>query len=62
VPDDQDHRLCRLTDTSRQVGDKDHLKIFASVESAEAWLAENDPEGVAFEHDVIDASPGWVAR
>jgi hypothetical protein len=49
-------------DPSKQVGDKDHLKIFASVESAEAWLAENDPEGVAFEHDVIDASPGWVAR
>jgi hypothetical protein len=49
-------------DTSKQVGDKDYLKIFASVESAGAWLGENDPEGVAFEHDVIDASPGWVAR
>jgi hypothetical protein len=49
-------------DTIKPVGDKDHLKIFTSSEGAEAWLAENDPEGVAFEYDVIDASPGWVAR
>ena len=30
-------------DTIKQVGDKDHLKIFASLEGEEAWLAENDP-------------------
>ena len=41
--------------TSKQVGDKDHLKIFASSEGAEAWLTENDPEGVAFEYQLIDA-------
>ena len=46
-------------DTIKQVGDKDHLKIL-SLEGAEAWLAENDPEGVAFEYDVIDASPGCL--
>jgi hypothetical protein len=41
-------------DTSKQVGDKDHLKVFATPsDAAEAWFAENDPEGVAFEHEVI---------
>jgi hypothetical protein len=38
--------------TSKQVGDKDHLKIFASYDAAEAWFKENDPEGVAFEYEV----------
>jgi hypothetical protein len=47
-------------DTIKQVGDKDHLKILTSLEGAEAWLAENDPEGVAFEYNVIDASPGCL--
>ena len=35
-------------DTSKQVGDPDHLKVFANADAAEAWFAENDPEGVAF--------------
>jgi hypothetical protein len=34
-------------DTSKEVGDVDHLKVFASKEAAEVWLNENDPEGVA---------------
>ncbi|WP_256464540.1 MULTISPECIES: hypothetical protein [unclassified Bradyrhizobium] len=29
------------------------LKVFATEEVAQAWLDENDPEGVAFEYDVI---------
>ena len=33
-------------DTSKEVGDVDHLKVFASREAAETWLAENDSEGV----------------
>ena len=37
-------------DTSKQVGDKDHLKVFANEDAAETWLQENDPEGVAFEY------------
>jgi hypothetical protein len=41
-------------DTSKEVGDVDHLKVFASKEAAEAWLNENDPEGVAFEYDVLE--------
>jgi hypothetical protein len=40
-------------DTSKQVGDRDHLKVFASAEAAEAWFTEHDPEGVAFEYDVM---------
>ena len=31
---------------------KDHLKVFA--DAAEKWLAENDPEGVAFEYGVLE--------
>jgi hypothetical protein len=26
--------------TSKQVGDREHLKVFASVDAAEAWFAE----------------------
>jgi hypothetical protein len=40
--------------TSKDVGDPDHLKVFASPDASEAWLAENDPEGVAFKYDVLD--------
>lgn len=39
--------------TAKQVGDVDHIKVFATVEVAEIWFEENDPEGVAFEYDVI---------
>jgi hypothetical protein len=39
-------------DTSKQVGDVDHLKVFANEEAAERWFAEHDPEGVAFDYEV----------
>jgi hypothetical protein len=39
--------------TSKQVGDVDHIKVFANADAAEAWCEENDPEGVAFEYEVI---------
>jgi hypothetical protein len=32
--------------TAKEVGDVDHLKVFASEEAAELWFTENDPEGV----------------
>ena len=41
-------------DTSKQVGDKDHLKVFATTDAAETWFEENDPEGVAFEYEVLE--------
>jgi len=40
-------------DTSKLVGDKDHLRVFANSDAAEAWFEKNDPEGVAFEYPVI---------
>jgi hypothetical protein len=40
--------------TSKQVADADHLKVFASEEEAEKWFTENDPEGVAFEYEVLE--------
>jgi len=36
-------------ETSKQVGDPDHLKVFANVDAAKAWFAENNSEGVASE-------------
>jgi hypothetical protein len=33
-------------DTSKDVGNKDHLKVFADPDAAEAWFTENDREGV----------------
>ena len=41
-------------DTSKEVGDVDHLKVFANEEAAEKWFRENDPEGVAFEYEVLE--------
>jgi hypothetical protein len=40
-------------DTSKQVRDRDHLKVFDSEAAAQARFDENDPEGVAFEYEVI---------
>lgn len=40
--------------TAKEVGDEDHLRVFASEEAAERWFAEHDPEGVAFEYPVIE--------
>jgi hypothetical protein len=28
--------------------------VFANVDAATSWLDEHDPEGVAFEYDVIE--------
>ena len=41
-------------DTSKEVGDVDHLKVFVKSGGCETWLAENDPEGVAFEYEVME--------
>jgi hypothetical protein len=40
--------------TSKRIGDADYLKVFANEQAAERWFAENDAEGVAFEHEVIE--------
>ncbi len=41
-------------DTKKEVGDVDHLKVFANEEAMEKWFRENDPEGVAFEYEVLE--------
>ena len=41
-------------DTDKEVGDVDHLKVFATAELADEWFKENDPEGVAFGYEVIE--------
>lgn len=40
-------------DTSKEVGDPEHLIVFADEEAAQRWFAENDPEGVAFQYEVM---------
>ena len=40
--------------TIKQVGDAEHLKVFATVDAAEKWFEENDPEGLAFEYEVLE--------
>ena len=37
-----------------QVGDPGHLKVFANQDAAETWFEENDPEGVAFEYEILE--------
>jgi len=39
-------------DTSKDVNDPAHLKVFADEAAANEWFKKNDPEGVAFEYDV----------
>jgi hypothetical protein len=48
-------------DTSRDIGDCDHLKLFESEAAANEWIKDNDPEGVAFEYDVWDRHPAGRA-
>jgi len=51
---DRKMKVLICVDTSKQVGDPDHLKVFANEDAAEKWFAEHDPEGVAFEYEVLD--------
>jgi hypothetical protein len=32
--------------TAREVGDVDHLKVFATADAADAWFAEHDPRAL----------------
>ena len=49
-------------DTSKEVGDVDHIKVFGTSELADEWLKENDPEGVAFQYEVLgdEAPPAFL--
>ena len=39
--------------TSEQVADHNHLKVFANADAAEARFAENDPEGVGCAFEIM---------
>jgi hypothetical protein len=41
-------------DASKGVGDREHLRVFANEAAAEAWFKEHEPEGVAFEYELIE--------
>jgi hypothetical protein len=41
-------------DTRYHVGRPDHIKAFADPEAAERWFKANDPEGVAFEYEIVE--------
>jgi hypothetical protein len=43
--------------TIKQVGDAEHVKVFAATDAAEAWFEENDLEGVAFGYEVLESIP-----
>jgi len=49
-------------DTSKQVGDAEHIKVFASGDAAQAWLDENDTEGVTFRYEVIRMPESGMAN
>jgi hypothetical protein len=46
-------------DTSKDVGDRDHLKVFADEAAAEAWFRKHDPEGVALVSGQSKQSRRW---
>jgi hypothetical protein len=48
-------------DTSKEVGDRDHLKVFANELAANRWFEENDPEGVAFGYEVLERTASAAA-
>ena len=39
-------------DTTKDVGDAEHLKVFAREDAADEWFRDHDPEGVAFEYSL----------
>lgn len=38
--------------TNAEVGDVDHVKVFANEDAANRWFADHDPEGIAFRYQV----------
>lgn len=39
-------------DTSKEVGDPDHLQVFANELAANRWFEDDDPLGMAVEYEV----------
>jgi hypothetical protein len=51
---DREMTVFVYVNTSKQVGDAEQIKVFATTDAAEKWFEENDPEGVAFEYEVLE--------
>lgn len=49
------------TDANKPEGDVARLKVFATSNAANEWFKIHDPEGVAFEYDVIQFIPAGSA-
>ncbi|MGL3209159.1 DUF5658 family protein [Bradyrhizobium sp. BR 1433] len=49
------------TDTSKPVGEPEHLKIFATNDAAQSWFKRNVPEGAAFAYEII-LGPRYLAK
>jgi hypothetical protein len=43
--------ISRISWRGQQVGDAEHIKVFANADAAETWLEENDPEG---EYEILE--------
>jgi hypothetical protein len=41
-------------DTSKRVGDPEHVRVFATTDAAEPGSRKTTPEGVAFEYEVLE--------
>ena len=50
------------TDTSKQVGDADHLKVFESPSVFRRWKETNNAQGSAFEYVVIESGTVGMIR
>jgi hypothetical protein len=53
----QDHAMTTVwiyVDTRYLPGHPDYIKVFANPVAADEWCKQNDPEGVAFEYEVIE--------
>jgi hypothetical protein len=40
--------------TSKQVGDPEHIKVFATADAAEKTVRGKRPEGAAFKYEVLE--------
>jgi hypothetical protein len=38
---------------TKQIGDADHIKVFANQDATETWFKDNDYEEVVFEYEVL---------
>ena len=43
-------------DTSHEFDHINDVKVFASKAAAQAWFDKNDPQGVAFEYEVMESA------